>query len=78
MQTLAELIESFQLYAVCETCNRVEEVPIDQLIKTNGGDYPIDRIRMRLYCRECQSRSQALRIVYVGPNRKSASFRYCR
>ena len=78
MQTLADLAESFQLYAVCEPCGRVNEVNIKQLIDQNGGAYPIDRIRMRLYCNSCRTRSQALRIVYVGPGRKSAAFRYTR
>ena len=78
MQTLAELRESFQLYAVCEPCQRVQEVSLTKLIQTNGASYRIDRVRLRLYCTQCETRSGALRIVYVGPNRRAASFRYTR
>lgn len=78
MQTLAELKECFQLYAVCEPCNRFEEVDIGQLIAANGPDYRIDRVRLRLACQQCRTRSQSMRIVYVGPDRKMAAFRYTR
>ena len=76
MQTLAELKECFQLYAVCEPCDRFIELDIDALIMKNGGTYRIDRLRLRLTCDQCHTRSQAMRIVYVGPNRKVAGFRY--
>lgn len=76
MQTLAELSECFQLYAVCDQCQRVARVDINTLMEKEGGDYPIDRIRMRLYCTTCRKRTQALRIVYVGPGGKAAHFRY--
>ncbi len=78
MQTLQELAQAFRLYGVCEPCKRVAAVDINRLIETEGGDYPVDRIRMRLYCRQCRQRTQALRIVYVGPEGRAASFRYAR
>ena len=78
MQTLAELQECFQLYAVCEDCQRMAEVDIPRLIELEGGDYRVDRVRLRLLCTTCKQRSHALRIVYVGPGRRSASFRYNR
>ena len=78
MRTLAELVESFQLYAVCEPCQRVVKCDIPQLIDREGPDYPIERLRMRLHCTVCRSRSQALRIVYVGPDGKASGFRYAR
>ena len=78
MQTLAELVECFQLYAVCEDCERMVEINIPQLIEKEGGEAKVDRIRLRLFCSQCNQRSQALRIVYVGPGRRSASFRYNR
>ena len=78
MQTLSDLVERFQLYAVCEPCQRVQGVDLATLIKSEGSNYPIDRVRMRLYCKECRQRSQALRIVYVGTDGKAASFRYAR
>ena len=37
-----------------------------------------DRVRMRLSCTRCGKRSQALRIVYVGPEGRNAEFRYRR
>ena len=78
MQTLAELQEAFQLYAVCEPCHRVQEVSLTDLIAANGPEYRLDRVRLRLFCTACQQRSGALRIVYVGANRRAASFRYTR
>ncbi len=78
MQTLAELVERFQLYAVCEQCHRVVCVDLPNLIEREGCDYPLDRVRMRLYCSKCRRRSQALRIVYTGAEGKAALFRYAR
>ena len=66
MQTLQDLVHAFRLYAVCESCQRVAAVDLPGLIEAEGGDYPLDRVRMRLYCTVCASRSQSLRIVYVG------------
>ena len=78
MQTLQELAVAFRLYGVCEPCQRVANVDLDALIDKEGGDYPLDRIRMRLYCQSCRQRSQALRIVYVGPEGRAATFHYAR
>ena len=78
MQTLADLAESFHLYGVCESCRRVKQLPLQQLIAAEGADASVDQIRLRLTCRACGQRSQALRIVYVGPGGRSASFRYSR
>lgn len=78
MQTLQDLVHAFRLYAVCESCQRVAVVDLSALIEAEGGDYPIDRVRMRLYCKQCTSRSQALRIVYVGPQGRASGFRYAR
>ena len=76
MQTLADLLECFRLYAVCESCHRVECVDLDALTEREGGDYPLDRVRMRLFCTQCQQRSHALRIVYVGEEGKLSGFHY--
>ena len=78
MQTLQQLAEAFRLYAVCEACQRVANVDLAALIEREGGDYPLDRVRMRLSCTGCGKRSQALRIVYVGPEGRNAEFRYSR
>ncbi|MEM9622895.1 MAG: hypothetical protein AAF993_14685 [Pseudomonadota bacterium] len=78
MQTLAELITCFQLYAVCEPCQRVEQIDVEKIIAREGPDYPITGVRKRLRCRQCGERSNALRIVYVGTNAKASGFRYRR
>ncbi len=78
MQTLKELADCFQLYAVCERCQRVAPLDLATLIEAEGPAYPVDRVRMRLKCTDCDVRSQALRIVYVGPEGRAAAFRYAR
>lgn len=78
MQTLQDLVHAFRLYAVCESCQRVAALDLAALIASEGGDYRIDRLRMRLFCSQCKTRSQALRIVYVGPEGRAAGFRYAR
>ena len=78
MQTLADMVHAFRLYAVCEPCHRVAQVDLSGLIERDGGDYPIDRVRMRLKCEQCGQRSQSIRIVYVGPEGRASGFRYAR
>lgn len=78
MQTLQDLSKTFRLYGVCETCQRVKAVDLASLIKQEGADYPVERIRMRLFCTQCRARSRAMRIVYVGPEGRTATFRYAR
>jgi len=78
MQTLQDLITAFRLYAVCESCQRVAALDLPRLVETEGGNYRIDRLRMRLFCQECRTRSQALRIVYVGVQGRASGFHYAR
>ncbi len=78
MQAIGQLEACFQLYAVCDPCQRVRRVDLAALIESEGRDYPLDRVRMRLFCRACQTRSEALRIVYVGKEGKASGFRYTR
>ena len=78
MQSIGELTTSFHLYAVCEPCQRVRKVDLNALVAQEGADYPIDRVRARLFCNQCRNRSHALRIVYVGPEGKASGFRYAR
>ena len=78
MQTLADMVHAFRLYAVCEPCRRVALVDLQALIESTGADYPIDRVRMRLKCTSCGQRSQSIRIVYVGPEGRASGFRYAR
>ena len=76
MKTVGDLIERFQLYAVCTDCERMERVDIQGLIDRFGGDLTIDRCRRRLRCRGCRQRTGDIRIVYVGENGKVAGFHY--
>ncbi len=78
MQTLQELATCFQLYAVCEMCQRVVHVNLEHLIEVEGPEYRLDRVRMRLKCNNCNTRTQSLRIVYVGEGGKASAFRYAR
>ena len=76
MQTLADLKDSFHLYAVCVTCKRMEPLAIPALIDQLGRDYAVTRLRDRLRCKQCYPRTGDLRIVYVGPGANAAGFHY--
>ena len=76
MKTLGDLLTSFQLYAVCTPCERMERVPIRELAEQLGHDLTIDQTRRRLRCRGCGTRTGDIRIVYVGENAKLAGFHY--
>jgi hypothetical protein len=76
MKTMGDLIESFQLYAVCTDCERMEQVSIQKLIDTHGEELPIEQVRKRLRCRDCGMRTGDIRIVYVGEKGKLAGFHY--
>ena len=78
MQTLQDLSATFRIYGVCEPCQRVKAVDLAGLLEKEGKDYPVERIRMRLWCSQCRQRSRAMRIVYVGPEGRTATFRYAR
>lgn len=76
MKTLGDLIESFQLYAVCTDCERMERVAIQTLIDAYGEDLSIEAVRTRLRCNGCAVRTGDIRIVYVGEKGKLAGFHY--
>ena len=78
MQTLSELIESFHLYGVCEPCDRMDKIDLPALVDALGGDYPVQDVRKRIRCKQCGYRTENMRIVYVGPGGRAASFRYTR
>lgn len=78
MQSLSDLIDSFQLYAVCETCQRQTKLDIEKLISTLGPDTQVHKIRSKLKCRACGTRTEDLRIVYVGKKDQRAIFQYHR
>ena len=76
MKCLADLVESFQLYAVCADCQRMEHVPLPALIERCGAATPIDEVRDRLRCRACGRRTGDVRIVYVGKSAALSGFHY--
>lgn len=76
MKTVGDLIERFQLYAVCTDCERMERIDIQSLIDRYGRDLTIDRCRRRLRCRGCRQQTGDIRIVYVGENARVAGFHY--
>ena len=78
MQTLSELIECFHLYGVCEPCDRMEQIDLQKLVEHYGPNYPVQEIRKRVRCDGCGQRTENLRIVYVGPEGRAATFRYTR
>ena len=76
MQKLADLADSFQLYAVCVQCERMEQMDIPALIEMLGEGTPVSTIRTRLRCRGCGTRTGDMRIVYVGERKRTAVFGY--
>ncbi len=73
---MSDLIERFQLYAVCTDCQRMERIDIQDLIERFGADLTIDSCRRRLRCRHCAQRTGDIRIVYVGEKAKVSGFHY--
>jgi hypothetical protein len=76
MKVLADLVERFQLYAVCSDCERMERLDLGTLIVRLGGSLEISALRKRLRCGSCHVRTGDIRIVYVGENRKVSGFHY--
>jgi hypothetical protein len=76
MHTIQDITSSFHLYAVCFSCVRMEQLPIERLKKDLGADTRLDEIRRRIRCRRCGVRTSDIRIVYVGPCRSVAGFHY--
>ena len=76
MKTVGDLLESFQLYAVCTDCERMEQVLIERMIEAHGVDLSIDSLRCRLRCRQCRRRTGDIRIVFVGEKAKLSGFHY--
>lgn len=69
-------MESFRVYAVCAPCARMEPVDLDEVIGRLGRQMTVDDLRARLRCRGCRQRTGDIRIVYVGPKERPASFHY--
>lgn len=76
MQTLGDLLECFQLYALCADCSRMERVDIAMVVERLGADLLVADFRQRLRCRKCQQRTGDMRIVYVGRQARVSGFHY--
>ena len=77
-QSLRDLVDKFHLYAICEDCQREQQLDICALMQKLGGDTRVHRLRSHLRCRSCGKRSEDMRIVYVGKAGQRAIFRYQR
>lgn len=73
---LNDLRLSFQLYALCSACDRMEAVNIAALLEVLPADTPVDTIRRRVRCSSCRCRTEDIRIVYVGEGERAATFQY--
>jgi hypothetical protein len=78
MQRLSELQGSFEVYALCPPCGRMEALPLAALIERLGPEVTLSDLRPRLRCRVCGVRSGELRVVYVGPEGRPVVFQYRR
>ncbi len=76
MNNLSDLVPSFQLYAVCVTCKRMERLVLTELIESCGPDTEIAAIRRRVRCQVCHIKTSNIRIVYVGPDNQVSAFHY--
>ena len=65
MRTLTKIPDTFKLYAVCTDCERMEEV--DRLgVIEKAGDMTVTDFRKRVRCSACGTRTEDIRIVFVG------------
>jgi hypothetical protein len=78
VQTIKDISTSFHLYAVCVTCVRMEQLPVERLVQELGPETPLTVVRNRIRCKHCGVRTADIRIVYVGPCRSAAGFHYRR
>lgn len=78
MQRLGELLESFKVYAVCVPCSRMEAVDLRAAVERLGATATVADLRARVRCRGCGRRTRDIRVVYVGPADRPATFHYRR
>jgi hypothetical protein len=75
---LEDLQPSFQLYALCSDCNRMEAVDVRRLLELLPADTPMDAVRQRVRCKHCGVRTGDIRIIYTGHGENAAVFSYRR
>jgi Zn finger protein HypA/HybF involved in hydrogenase expression len=73
---LADLIKHFELYGVCISCRRMEQVDLASIVAAGGSQLDIETIRARVRCRQCKRRTRDIRIVYSGPCGHARGFHY--
>lgn len=78
MQPLSDLLEKFRVYALCVPCGRMEPVDLGAVIERLGSAATVADLRRRVRCRGCGQRTRDVRVVYVGPQERPASFHYRR
>jgi ribosomal protein L37E len=76
MQTLADLVSHFELYAVCIACRRMVRLDLYRLIPRLGATRTVTDVRDRVRCRACGQRTHDIRIVYAGPCGSARGFHY--
>jgi hypothetical protein len=78
MQRLTDLLASFRVYAVCVPCGRMEPVALAAAAERLGPEATLADLRERVRCRGCERRTRDVRLVYVGPEDRPATFHYRR
>lgn len=78
MQRLIDLVATFRVYAVCVPCGRMEPVPLAAAAARLGPDATVTDLRERVRCSGCGARTRDVRVVYVGPEDRPATFHYRR
>ncbi len=78
MQRLNELVEKFKVYALCVPCGRMEPVDLRAAVARLGESATVADLRRRVRCQGCRRRTRDVRVVYVGPEDRPASFHYRR
>ncbi len=70
LDTIGDLVANgYTLHACCEarTCQRVERLDLDRLIRERGAGTPVDALKGRLRCSACGSRETSVRIIWDLP-----------
>ncbi len=75
-KTLAELLNTYELFGVCTSCHRTEVLDIRRLTAAHSKDYPIAKIRQRVRCINCGRKTNDIRIVYTGSCGNFRGFHY--
>ena len=74
--TLADLLDAFELFAVCTSCHKTEQLNLQVLCDQRGRGYSIEAVRQRVRCTDCGRRTQDIRIVYIGQCGGASGFHY--